>query len=94
MGAITDFIDNHFLHFNARETQAAAAAWCDHLDRGGKMMVTLAGAMSTAKIGQILGRLILKDKVHAISCTGANLEEDVFNLRCRIGTTRSFQVVA
>jgi hypothetical protein len=44
------------------------------------MMVTLAGAMSTARIGRILGRLIREGKVHAITCTGANLEEDVFNL--------------
>ena len=80
MGAISEFMDRHFLHFNSRETVSAARAWKQHLESGGKMMVTLAGAMSTAKIGQLLGRLILEDRVHAISCTGANLEEDVFNL--------------
>ena len=80
MGAIRDFMDQHFLHFNARSTVQAARAWRAHLDAGGKMMVTLAGAMSTAKIGQILGRLIHEDLVHAVTCTGANLEEDVFNL--------------
>ncbi len=51
-----------------------------HLRNGGKMLITLAGAMSTAEIGLSLAEMIRQDKVHAISCTGANLEEDVFNL--------------
>ena len=80
MGAIREFMDRHFLHFNSRETVAAAAAYEQHLAGGGKMLVSLAGAMSTAKIGQILGRMIRAGKVHAVSCTGANLEEDLFNL--------------
>ncbi len=58
----------------------AAQGWVDHLDAGGKMMVTLAGAMSTAELGISLARLIRAGKVHAITTTGANLEEDVFNL--------------
>ena len=80
MGAIRDFMERHYLHFNARETVAAARAWEEHLEAGGKMMVTLAGAMSTGELGRILARMIRQGKVHAISCTGANLEEDVFNL--------------
>ncbi|MDX2192899.1 MAG: deoxyhypusine synthase family protein [Gemmatimonadales bacterium] len=80
MSTIRTFLDDHFLHFNAREVVAAARAWEAHLAAGGKMMVTLAGAMSTAKLGKILSRLIRAGKVHAISCTGANLEEDLFNL--------------
>jgi deoxyhypusine synthase len=44
------------------------------------MMVTLAGAMSTAELGISLAEMIRQDKVQIISCTGANLEEDVFNL--------------
>ncbi|HEX7010451.1 MAG TPA: deoxyhypusine synthase family protein [Phycisphaeraceae bacterium] len=79
-GAIRAFMDQHFLHFNSRETVAAARAYEAHLNAGGKMMITLAGAMSTAKLGQILARMIREDKVHAICCTGANLEEDLFNL--------------
>ena len=58
----------------------AAEGWKRHLDNGGKMMVTLAGAMSTAELGLTLAEMIRQDKVHAISCTGANLEEDLFNL--------------
>src|SRR5689334_3318454 len=80
MGAVRDFMDKHYLHFNSREVVAAARAYEAHLKAGGKMMVTLAGAMSTARIGRVLGRLIRADMVHAICCTGANLEEDVFNL--------------
>ena len=44
------------------------------------MLVTLAGAMSTAELGRSLADMIRQGKVHAITCTGANLEEDVFNL--------------
>ena len=80
MGSIRSFLDQHFLHFNARETVAAARAYESHIQAGGKMLVTLAGAMSTAKLGQILARMIRADMVHGICCTGANLEEDLFNL--------------
>ena len=38
-------------------------------------MITLAGAMSTAELGRSLAEMIRQDKVHIISCTGANLEE-------------------
>lgn len=44
------------------------------------MLISLAGAMSTAEIGLSLAEMIRQDKVHMISCTGANLEEDVMNL--------------
>lgn len=80
MGAVSEFLDQHFLHFNSRQVVAAARGWEEHLIQGGQMMVTLAGAMSTARIGRILARMIRQGKVHAITCTGANLEEDVFNL--------------
>ncbi|MGQ9898191.1 MAG: deoxyhypusine synthase family protein [Acidobacteriota bacterium] len=77
---ITTFLKHHFRHFNAAALVEAAEAYRRHLDSGGKMMVTLAGAMSTAELGLSLAEMIRQDKVHAISCTGANLEEDVFNL--------------
>ncbi len=77
---ISDFMDQQFLHFNARETVAAAQGYKALLAQGGKMLVSLAGAMSTAELGISLAQMIRDDKVHAISCTGANLEEDVFNL--------------
>jgi len=80
MGSIRRFMEQHYLHFNARETLAAAKAYESHITAGGKMLVSLAGAMSTGELGIILSRMIRAGKVHAISCTGANLEEDVFNL--------------
>jgi len=80
MAAIRQFMEKHYLHFNARETVAAARAYEEHLEAGGKMLVSLAGAMSSGELGIILARMIRQGKVHAISCTGANLEEDVFNL--------------
>jgi deoxyhypusine synthase len=79
MGAIRDFVDRHYRHFNAAVLRDAARAYEAHL-QGGEMLVTLAGAMSTAELGRSLAEMIRQGKVHAISCTGANLEEDVFNL--------------
>lgn len=77
---VSAFLRHHYRHFNAAALIDAADAYRKHLDGGGKMMVTLAGAMSTAEIGLSLAEMIRQDKVHAITCTGANLEEDVFNL--------------
>lgn len=79
-GQLRSFMQRHYTNFNARETLAAAKGYEAHLEAGGKMMVTLSGAMSTAGIGRSLARMIREDKVHAISCTGANLEEDIFLL--------------
>ncbi len=77
---ITDFIKHHYRHFNAAALVDAAEAYKRHLAGGGKMMITLAGAMSTAELGLSLAEMIRQDKVQIISCTGANLEEDLFNL--------------
>lgn len=79
-GPISTFIDTHYLHFNAAALKDAALGYNKHLAEGKKMMVTLAGAMSTAELGKSLAEMIRQNKVHAITCTGANLEEDVFNL--------------
>lgn len=80
MTKISSFIDKYFLHFNAASLAHAAESYKDQLAQGNKMMITLAGAMSTAEIGKILAEMIRQDKVHIISCTGANLEEDLMNL--------------
>jgi deoxyhypusine synthase len=79
-GPITQFIHHHFRHFNAAALIDAANGYTALLDSGGTMFMTLAGAMSTAELGLSLAEMIRQDKVHAITCTGANLEEDVFNL--------------
>ncbi len=82
-GPVSKFIDHHYRHFNAASLKDAADGYIRHLDQDGKMFVTLAGAMSTAELGLSLAEMIRQDKIHAISCTGANLEEDVFNLVAR-----------
>jgi deoxyhypusine synthase len=80
LGAIRDFIQHHYRHFNSAALVDAAEGYIQHLEDGGSMLVTLAGAMSTAELGLSLAEMIRNGKVHAISCTGANLEEDLFNL--------------
>ncbi|RXR17273.1 deoxyhypusine synthase [Flavobacterium amnicola] len=79
-GPISQFIEKHYLHFNAAALVDAAKGYEEHLLDNGKMMITLAGAMSTAELGKSLAEMIRQDKVHIISCTGANLEEDIMNL--------------
>jgi deoxyhypusine synthase len=78
--AIKEFIKHHYRHFNAAALIDAAEAWVKLLDDGGKMFLTMGGAMSTAELGLSLAEMIRQDKVHGICCTGANLEEDIFNL--------------
>jgi deoxyhypusine synthase len=80
MSGISAFIRRHYRHFNAAVVVDAAEAYSRHIDSGGSMMITLAGAMSTAELGLSLADMIRADKVQTICCTGANLEEDVFNL--------------
>jgi len=79
-GPVSKFLARHYRHFNSAALLDAAKGYDAHLKAGGKMLVTLAGAMSTAELGISLAEMIRRDKVHAIVCTGANLEEDVFNL--------------
>ena len=79
-GPISQFIEGHYLHFNSAALVDAAKGYEEHLLDNGKMMITLAGAMSTAELGKSLAEMIRQDKVHIISCTGANLEEDIMNL--------------
>ena len=80
MKPITEFIKHHYRHFNSAALVDAAEAYNKLLAEGGKMFVTIAGAMSTAELGLSLAEMIRQDKIHGICCTGANLEEDVFNL--------------
>lgn len=78
--SIREFMQTHFKHFNAAVCVEAAESYRTHLTKPGKMLVSLAGAMSTAELGISLAEMIRQEKVHAISCSGANLEEDIFNL--------------
>ncbi|CAN5455220.1 deoxyhypusine synthase family protein [soil metagenome] len=79
-GPISQFIEKHYLHFNSAALVDAAKGYEEHMLNNGKMMITLAGAMSTAELGKSLAEMIRQDKVQIISCTGANLEEDIMNL--------------
>ncbi len=77
---ITKFLKHNYRHFNAAALIDAAEGYKTHVESGKKMMVTLAGAMSTAEMGISLAEMIRQDKIDIISCTGANLEEDLMNL--------------
>lgn len=80
MNSIRQFVEEYYRHFNAGQVRDAARAYVRHIDAGGRMFLSLAGAMSTAELGRILARAIRAGLVHGISCTGANLEEDAFRL--------------
>ena len=80
---IKDFINEHYKHFNAGELARCSTSLNNFLSDGGRLIVTLAGAMSTAGIGKSLGPAIRQQKIHALCCTGANLEEDLFSLVSR-----------
>lgn len=80
MGPISQFITHNFRHFNSATLKDASESYKQHLQKGGKMIVTLAGAMSSGELGLSLAEMIRQNKIHAITCTGANLEEDIFNL--------------
>ncbi len=80
MKPITEFLEKNFKHFNSAVLVDAAKAYHKHLEESGKMLISLAGAMSTAELGISLAEMIRQDKVAIISCTGANLEEDIMNL--------------
>jgi deoxyhypusine synthase len=80
MGTIRSLIEDHFHHFNAGEVRRATEAWRAHVRAGGRMMITLAGAMSTAGLGALLAPALRRGLIHGVCCTGANLEEDAFRL--------------
>lgn len=77
---VSAFIGAHYHHFNAATLKDAAAAYRQHLAGGGQMFLSMAGAMSTAELGRSLAPMIRAGAVSGICCTGANLEEDLFNL--------------
>jgi deoxyhypusine synthase len=78
--SLHEYIKHHYRHFNAAVVVEAAEAYRAQLAQGGKMLLAMAGAMSTAELGLSLAEMIRQDKIHAICTTGANLEEDIFNL--------------
>jgi deoxyhypusine synthase len=77
---VLEFVLKNYKNFNARVTRDALLAYWKHLQGGGKMFWTLAGAMSSAQLGITLAPAIREGLVHGISSTGANLEESLFRL--------------
>ncbi len=80
MGPISNFIEHNYRHFNAAALKDAAQSYKKMVEGGYPFLITLAGAMSTAELGLSLAEMIRKGKVHGICCTGANLDEDLYNL--------------
>lgn len=77
---VLEFVLGNYKNFNARVTRDALIAYWKHLQAGGKMFWTLAGAMSSAQLGITLAPAIREGIIHGISSTGANLEESLFRL--------------
>jgi deoxyhypusine synthase len=77
---ILEFVLKNYKNFNARVTRDALLSYWKHLQAGGKMFWTLAGAMSSAQLGITLAPAIREGLIHGISATGANLEESLFRL--------------
>ncbi|MBO7651827.1 MAG: deoxyhypusine synthase family protein, partial [Bacteroidales bacterium] len=80
IGPISQFITHHYRHFNSAVIVDAAKAYDEHIKAGGKMMLAMAGAMSTAEIGLSLAEMIRQDKISIVCCSANNLEEDIMNL--------------
>jgi hypothetical protein len=59
-------VKHHYRHFNAATVIRAAEDYEKHINNGGKMLVTLAGAMSTAELGLSLAEMIRQDKLHRV----------------------------
>ncbi len=78
--AVLDFVLTHYKNFNARATRDALLAYWRHRQAGGRMLWSIAGAMSSAQLGIVLAPAIRAGLIHAISVTGANLEESLFRL--------------
>lgn len=77
---ILEFILNSYHHFNAGSLKRALLDYHCHVQAGGKMFWSLAGAMSTARLGIQLAPAIRAGLIHGLSVTGANLEESLFRL--------------
>ena len=78
--SVRAFVEEHFQHFNAGALRDTARSLTAFLEQGGVLVLTLAGAMSTAGLGRSIAPMIRAGHIGAISCTGANLEEDLFRL--------------
>ena len=75
---VATFAEHTLKHCNGGSTFQAALWLKDHLDNGGKLVVTIAGALSSFQVGVTLAELIRQGKVHLVSATAANHEESYY----------------
>lgn len=75
---VSEFAERTLNHCNGGSTMQAALWLKNHLANGGKLVITLAGALSSFQVGVMLAELIRKNKVHLISATAANHEESYY----------------
>jgi len=75
-----EFILKNYKNFNSRALKDALIAYHRHMEKGGKMLWAVAGAMSSAQLGITMAPAIRAGLIHALSVTGANLEESLFRL--------------
>jgi deoxyhypusine synthase len=75
---VSSFADQTLKHLNGGSTLQAALWLKNHINNGGKLVVTLAGALSSFEVGVMLAELIRQNKVHLVSATGANHEESYY----------------
>ena len=71
--AIRDFIKRHYHHFNAGALADCAESLNEFIENDGRLIITLAGAMSTAGIGRSLAPAIRAQRIHAISVSYTHL---------------------
>ena len=91
--SVRDFIKHQFRHFNAAVVVDASEAYSAHLARGGKMFLTMAGAMSTAELGLSLAEMIRQGKVHG-SARRARTSKKIFSISSRTITTSASRIIA
>ncbi len=75
---VSDYAAQTLMHCNGGSTMQAALWLKDHLANGGKLVVTIAGALSSFQVGVMLAELIRQGKVHLVSATAANHEESYY----------------
>jgi deoxyhypusine synthase len=75
---VSAYAERTLNHCNGGSTLQAALWLKQHIKNGGKVVVTLAGALSSFQVGIMLAELIRKNKVHLVSATGANHEESYY----------------
>lgn len=75
-----EFVFKCYHHFNAGALKRAIFDYYQHVSTGGKMFWSLAGGLSTARLGIVLAPAIKNGLIHGLSVTGANIEESLLQM--------------